>query len=667
MAVTRLEIKTQGPYAGGLSFGAVGAYEHLAGTAHFAVNPNHPANLAVNDLDLAPRDASGQVGFSADFQILKPLNPQKGNGRLLLDVPNRGRPRAMKVFNNSPDSPAGVGDEPGSGFLMRRGYTIVWCGWQHDVPAEPGLLRIQVPEATTPDGQPISGRVVVAFQPSSPSQVQFLSDRNHLAYPANNLEDWNSVLTVQDHEDAPQVVIPREEWSFRRLDGERAVPDRRHIYMASGFIPGKVYRVLYDTTGAPVVGLGLLATRDIASFLRHGTRQEGNPAGDSLERAYAFGQSQSGRFLRLLLYLGLNLDEQDRDVFDGLIPHVGGGRRGEFNHRFAQPSSLANYSFNNLFPFSDTDQTDPIIGRTDGLLSKLARQDRAPKVMFTNTATEYWGGHCALIHSDVNGRQDLALMKSSRVYFFAGTQHASGTWPPASGNAANGNHGQQLFNWVDYRPLLRSALVNLDRWVTQGAAPPASRYPKLEDGSLVPPEQLADTFRSIPGVNFPEPLRRIRRLDFGAPDGGSKEGQPTKIPPEVGEPYPNLVPAVDQDGNETSGILLPAISVPVATCTGWNRRHRDIGGAGQILGNTGSSVAFAATRAQREADGDPRLSLEERYATREDYLKQVAEAAAALVAQGYLLEEDLDAIAADAGRQYDQVQMRAREPQAADD
>ena len=662
MAVTRLEIKAQSPYAGGQSFGEVGAYEYLAGTAHFSVNPNHPANLAINDLDLAPRDAGGQVSFSADFQILKPAIPQQGNGRLLLDVPNRGRPLAMKVFNNSPDSPAGVAEEPGTGFLMRRGYTVVWCGWQHDVPAEPGLLRVQVPEAATPDGQPISGRVLVTFQSSSPSQVQFLSDRNHLAYPANNLEDWDSVLTVQDHEDAPQRVIPREEWSFRRLEGERAVPDRRHIYMETGFTPGKVYRVIYETSGAPVVGLGLLATRDIASFLRHGAQQEGNPCGDSLERAYAFGRSQSGRFLRHFLYLGLNLDEQDRNVFDGLIPHVGGGRRGEFNHRFAQPSSLSNYSANNLFPFSDTDQTDPATGRTDGLLSGLSRLGRVPKVMLTNTPSEYWGGHCALIHSDIGGRRDLAPAESARIYYFPGTQHASGTWPLTSRDAANGNHGQQPFNWVDYRPLLRAALVNLDRWVTHGAAPPASNYPKIEDGTLVPPEQLADTFQAILGVNFPEPLRRIHRLDFGA-----DEGRPAKVPPEVGDPYPNLVAAVDQDGNETSGILLPAISVPVATCTGWNLRHQDMGGTGQILVNTGSTIPFAATRAQREADGDPRPSLEERYATREDYREQVAAAATALVAQGYLLEEDLDIVAADAGRQYDLVQERAREPQTADD
>ena len=661
MALTKLEVKSRVPYAGGQAFGVAGAYELLTGTAHFGVDPNHPANLAINDIDLAPRDAGGQVTFSADFQLLKPVVPKQGNGRLLLDVPNRGRPRAMKVFNSAPEAPAGIPEEPGNGFLMRQGYTVVCCGWQHDVPAEPGLLRIQVPDAFGPDGQPISGPVVVTFQTSAPSKVQFLSDRNHLAYPATNLEDWDSVLTVQDHEDAPQCVIPREEWSFRRVEAGRAVPDRRYVNLESGFIPGKVYRVTYQTSGAPVVGLGLLATRDIATFLRHGTQEQGSPCAESLDRAYAFGQSQSGRFLRLLLYLGLNQDELGRDVFDALIPHVGGGRRGEFNHRFAQPSSLANYSTNNLFPFSDVEQTDPVTGRTDGLLSRLAKLGRVPKIMFTNTPTEYWGGHCALIHSGVSGRLDQEPMESVRIYLFTGTHHASGNWPLTSRDAANGSRGQHPFNWVDYRPLLRSALVTLDRWVTDGTPPPESCYPSLEDGTLVPPERLAGIFRSIPGANFPEPLRRIHRLDFG-PDAV----RPAKVPPEVGEPYPNLVPAVDLDGNETSGIRLPAISVPVATCTGWNLRHPDMGGAGQTLGNTGSTLPFAPTRAQREAEGDARLSLEERYATREDYMRKVAEAAEELVAQEYLLEEDLDRVAEDAGRQYDLIMERAREPQAAD-
>ena len=670
MAVTRLEINSRRPYAEGQSFGAVWPYQLLTGTAHFAVDPNHSANTSITDIELAPRNDDGLVIFSADFRLLQPLDPRRGNRRLLLDVPNRGRELLLKAMNSAPDSPPGVPPHPGDGFLMRQGYTVVWCGWQHDVPDVPGVMRVQVPDAQTPDGGPISGKIAVTFQPVAPSQVQFLSDRNHRSYPADNLEDWESVLTVQEHEDAPEQVIPREQWSFARLDGGRVVPDRRHVYLASGFIPGKVYQAIYSTTGAPVAGLGLLATRNIASFLRYGTTEEGNPCAGVVEHAYSFGRSQSGRFLRLFLYLGLNQDEEDRCVFDGLIPHVGGGKRGEFNRRFAQPSSQASRSNNSLFPFSDRDQIDPLTGRTDGLLSALAARGKLPKVMLTNTSSEYWGGHGALMHTELTGSRDLEPFESVRIYLFAGTQHGSGVWPLNDLDTANGYRGQRLFNCIDYNPLLRAALVNLDRWVTHDEPPPPSRYPMIADATLVPPEQVAATFRAIPGTGFPEPLRRFTRLDFGP-----NPGVPTKTPPAVGEPYPLLVPAVDQDGNETSGIRLPSVAVPLATYTGWNLRHPDIGGGGQMLASGGSSggtllgstIPFAATLAQRRASGDPRLSIEERYASREAYIELVRQATANLIDQGYLLAEDQERMAEEAAEIFDALQARVKEPQAAND
>src|SRR6266498_625340 len=304
-------------------------------------------------------------------------------------------------------------------------------------------------------------------------------------------------------------MIPRDQWSFARLENGRVVPDASHVYMASGFLPGKVYQVIYTTTGAPVDGLGLLATRDMGSFLRYGPAGQSNPCAGDLEYAYSFGVSQSGRFLRHFLYLGLNQDEQDRTVFDGLIPHVAGGKHGEFNHRFAQPSSQASRSPNSQFPFSDVAQTDPETGRTGGLLSRLAAGGKLPRVMHTYTSSEYWGGHGALVHIDVTGRRDLEVPESVGIYHFGGCQHPVGPFPLQDKDPRQGARGQQPFNWTDYRPLLRAALINLDRWVTHGEAPPPSRYPRLDDGTAVPPESLADTFRTIPGVNFPEPLRRF--------------------------------------------------------------------------------------------------------------------------------------------------------------
>jgi len=655
MAVTQLLITSRRPFAQEKAFGQVGPYEQLDGTVYFAVNPDHPANRLITDLKLAPRDPSGRVHFSADWRLLRPVAPQRGNHRLLFDILNRGRGPALRNLNSAPDVAPNQPLDPGNGFLMRQGYTVAWCGWQHDVPDAPGLMRLHPPEAVTPDG-PISGKIVVTFQPHLPSSVQFLADSLHRPYPTRSLDDPEAVLTEQDHEDAPERIIPRQQWSFARLENGSVVPDASHIYMASGFQPGKVYQVIYTATGAPIVGLGLVATRDLGSFLKYGSAEQGNPCAGDLEYAYSFGVSQSGRFLRHFLYLGLNQDEQDRTVFDGLIPHVAGGKHGEFNHRFAQPSSQASRSPNSLFPFSDVEQTDPETGRTGGLLSRLAAQGKLPKVLHTYTSSEYWGGHGALVHIDVTGSRDLDVPESVRIYHFGGCQHPLGSLPLQDKDPRQGYRSQQPFNWVDYRPLLRAALVNLDRWVTHGEAAPASQHPRLADGMAVAPEHLADTFRAIPGVNFPEPLRRISRLDFGP-----EEGIASHVPPVVGAPYPCLVPAVDRDGNEICGIRLPYHTVPLATYTGWNLRHADIGGAGQILasggasGGTlfGSTIPFAPNRAAREASGDPRLSIAERYASKEDYLERVRQATQALIQARYLLDEDLDDIVAQAAQQYD--------------
>ncbi len=653
MPVIRLEITSERPFADGHSFGDVGSYTQVDGTAHFAVDPLHPANETIADIGLAPRNEQGQVEFSADFRILRPDDPGRGNRRLLLDVLNRGKALALRNINSAPDIAPDAPLNPGNGFLMREGYTVAWCGWQHDVPDAPGLLRIYAPEAVQ-DGQPVSGRIVVTFQPNAVVESQYLSDRMHRAYPSNHLEDWESVMTVQEDEDAPEQVIPRDQWWFARLEDDRRIPDPCYVHLAGGFQPGKVYQVVYTTTGAPVVGLGLLATRDIASHLRYDTASNGSGGGE-LEHAYVFGVSQSGRFLRSFLYHGLNRDEAGRAVYDGFMPHVAGGKRGEFNQRFAQPSSQATRSVNSLFPFADSPQTDPDTGLTDGLLSRLASQGDLPKVMYTYTSSEYWAGHGALVHSDVEGQQDVEPPEAVRVYAFAGTQHALSALPLTDTDPVDGYRGAHTFNCVDYRALLRATLVNLDRWVSGGELPPSSQYPRLSDGTAVTPTGAAPILEAIPGVKLPQPLRKFTRLDFG-PD----PGVPTVVPAVVGRDFPRLISQVDADGNEVAGIPMPLVSVPLATHLGWNRRHADIGGEGQTLstggssGGTlrGSSIPFPATVREREASGDPRLSIEERYPSRESFLQQVEKAARQLVSDAYLLEEDVQPLVAQAAEHY---------------
>ena len=663
MALTRLEIRTRQPFAGGQGFGDVGRYEQIDGVAHFAVDPEHGDNAVIADIGLAPRNGKGLVEFSADFRIIKPVDSDHGNGRLLLDVLNRGKELALKNLNSAPDGPPDADPHPGNGFLMRQGYSLVWCGWQHDVPDASGLFRCNVPNAFNPDGSPVSGKIVVSFQPLARTDTQFLSDRDHKPYPTNHLESWDSVLTVQEHEEAPETVIPRERWAFARMVDGRRVPDAAHVSLEGGFEAGKVYRVVYETSHAPLVGLGLLATRDIVAWLRHGqTDEDGalNPLAGALGRAYAYGRSQSGRFLRQMLHLGLNRDEEGRIVFEGMLPNVAGGKMGEFNVRFGQPSSLSNRSVNNLPPFLDIEP-----GGADGVLAEVERRGVTPKIIYTNTSSEYWGGHGALAHVTADCKEDAALPDNVRSWLFCGTQHGPANLPISDTNPDTGARGTQALNYVDYRPLMRAALVQLDRWVTHNQTPSAHGYPMFDKGTIVEAGELADGFKALPGVEFPAYHKAMRRLDFG-PD----RAVPTIIPPDVGDAYPSLVSAVDADGNEVGGIRLPAIAVPLATYTGWNVRHADIGGAGQVLspGGTvvGGAIPFAVTRADRMASGDPRASIEERYASRDEYLARVREHAETLVDQGYLLDEDVEVVVGQGGEVYDAI-VGVREAVAADD
>ncbi len=662
MAVVGLEIKSRQALAGGREFGDAGRYVQLDCTAHFAVDPAHPLNRGITDIDLAARDADGLVHFSADFRILTPEDPQRGNHRLLFDVPNRGNRLALATFNRvprpiNPSAPTDAGD----GFLMRHGYTAVWCGWQHDVPTAEGLMRIKVPEAQQA-GRPVSGRLLVSFQPNAPSQAQLLSDRGHRPYPSNDLNDPDATLLVRDGDDLQPRAIPRRDRSFARLESGHAVPDPNHVYLAAGFEPGKIYHVIYATTGAPVIGLGLLAARDIVAFLRHGTTQDGNPCAGDIRHAYAFGASQSGRYLRQFLYLGLNEDERERMVFDGVLVHIAGGKRGgDFNQRFGQPSASLHPTMSNAFPFNEAASTDPVTGRRDGLIERLAARRHVPKIFFTNSSTEYWRGDASLIHTDAAGTRDVAPAASSRFYHFAGAQHSAGTLPLTDTNPVDGARGQQALNSVDYNPLLRALLVRMDRWVSDAEEPPPSRYPRLADATAVEPRQLRGVFTAIPGVRFPAHPPQVMPLDFG-PDAAS--GIATTLPPVEGEPYPHFVPAIDVDGNEVTGIRLPDLTVPLATYTGWNLRHRQMGAPDRLMSLMGSTIPFPATREARAATVDPRRSIEERYASKAAYLEQIRREALSLIDAGHLLAEDLELIVSQASRRYELL-ASVREPVAA--
>ena len=536
---------------------------------------------------------------------------------------------------------------------MRRGYTVVWGGWQADVPPTPGLIGLQAPEAIGPQGQ-LTGRIMCQFQCNEPTSVFLLADRQHLPNPAADPEEADAVLTVRDLPNSPATVVDRGQWSFVRVEDADLEPQHNHVYMPSGFDPGRIYQLIYTTTGSRIVGLGFAAMRDAVSFLQHAPASAGNPCAGAIDYAYAMGRSQSGRFLRQYIHVGINADEENRPALDGIIPHVAGAMRGEFNLRFGQPSKDVCYIIPEMFPFTDTQQTDPVTGAQGSLLETLERRGGVPKIMFTNTSAEYWRGDAALIHTDLETMTDASETSSVRRYHFAGCQHGSGDFPPIEIRANDGIKGQLPFNSVDYAPLLRAALDNLDRWVTSGEEPPASRHPSLDDGTAVESHTLLDRFAKLPGVQVPTETTRAIRLDYG-PE--SHLGRTIKLPADEGEEFPALVSDIDESFNERRGICLPDLTVPVATYTGWNLRDESIGNPNLFIGITGGlagwTLPLPATRAEREASGDPRASIEERYESREDYLEQVTRAAESLVGEGYLLEEDIAEVVDLAGRKYD--------------
>jgi hypothetical protein len=646
MPVTALAIEARSLVLDGRRFGAAGAYEKLAGTLRFAVDPGHPLHTSICDLDRAPRNGEGRVEFAGDVYLLRPVEPARGNGGLLLDVPNRGRKVALGMFNSAVRVPdPATAEDFGNGFLMRQGFTVAWIGWQPDVPRRDGLMALDVPRA-----RGVSGLVRCEFRPTARVDVLPLADRYHVPHPAAELDDPAARLTVREHAGAAATAVPRSAWRFARRQDGRPVADASHAYLEGGFAPGRIYDLVYRAVDPPLVGLGFLAVRDTAAFLRWGTAGAGNPCAGALERACVFGVSQSGRFLRHLLYLGLDEDEQGRAVFDAVVPHVAGARRGEFNMRFGQPSLNAQESIGSLFPFTDTTELDPVTGQRDGLLARLQARVHRPRILAINTSAEYWRGDASLVHTDVEGRRDVAPPAGVRVYLFAGTQHTPGPLPPPPADPNTGARGVHPFNVVDYAPLLRAALVNLEAWVRHGVEPPPSAVPTLAAGTAVPATAVLAGLAAIPGIRLPDRLTRPARLDFG-PEAA--RGIVTELPPKVGAQFGSLVPAVDADGNEVAGIRPVELAAPLATYTGWNPRHPEQGAPGDLMAMMGSTLPLAPTRAERERRGDRRPSLEERYGSRADYLAAVRAAAERLVAARHALAEDVDAMVERAGELWD--------------
>lgn len=640
-AVTRIEIARVTPHeavpapADGPASLAVPAYDEYVGRVHYALDPALPCNAGIVDLALAPRNAAGLVECSADLLVCVPREARRG--ALFYEVNNRGNRPALSAF--------------GLGHLLRQGYVVCWSGWSAEVQPGGGRLRFEAPVVGPVDGQPVTGIVRAEVSVDRPAARAALSHRgNQGSYRPTEGSLPTARLTARERQADPRREVPRSQWrlveTVIEADGARGQLPLLELELDGGLQPGTLYELIYEAEGPLVQGAGLAAIRDLISFLKH-ERSDANPFRDPagkplVTRAHGFGVSQSGRLLRQFVLDGFNADESGRRVFDGLWPHVAGGGLGHFNHRFAAPTRTngqhEEHDFPaDMFPFTYGDETDPFTGTRDGILRRARAEGVVPRVLHTQSTSEYWHRAGSLVHTDPAGQRDATIPEEVRLYTFGGSQHGPGSGLPRP--AAGGTLPD---NPLDYRPLLRGLLERLDRWVAEGQEPPPSVYPRVADGTLVEWAESTSGWHATAGVEYPRVIHLAEAYDRG-PEWATHRRTSIEPPRSLGA-YGVRVPGFREDNNERGTLDMPALAVPVATYTAWNVRSEAIGAAGELLHLRGGFIPLAPSRADREARGDPRPSLEERYPSAAAYREAYRAATARLVEQGFVLADEVPAL-----------------------
>ncbi len=619
--VTRLDITSREPAFGGRSFGAVGAYEILLGTATAVADPDAPRDAGIADLENAPRNADGLVEYTFEVDILKPVDITRGNGVLAYEVNNRGRNIVFGYFHEAGRGYAA--GNAGSAFLMNQGYTYVSSGWLHGAPGagDPRPVLATFPLATD-DGRTITGASMEEWQnPDSPAF-------GRLTYPAATLDESAATLTHRQLQDDPRQNLPADAWRY--VDDTTVA-----VTPPAGTDAGTIYEFVYEARDPIVHGLGFSGMRDLVSFARYRPADDRGVANPLfvdgmpvLEHAVAVGSSQSGRMIRDFLYKGFNEDPAGRRVFDGMTPYVAGARLTWVNARFAQTGRYTrqhedhNYPMDE-FPFTFATTTDPLTGRTDGLLAACTASDTCPRIIQVDADSEYYGAHASLIVTDTRGRA-LELPPNVR-YWMLGTAHLQG-------DAGCRDPANPVLPW----PYYRAAFDATVRWVRDGVEPPATRAPSVADGTAVTVERQGEQYPTIPDRPYNDTISTLGVRDFSV-----------WPPKESDERYPLFVPGLDADGNIVAGVIVPEVAAPLSTM---GKAVRAAGFAqGDLCGVNGSTIPFPRTRDERTASGDSRLSLEERYPGGEaEYVASYGEAADALVAEGYLLPADAETLKASA-------------------
>jgi hypothetical protein len=645
---TQIQILSRGTAFGGHSFAGVGQYEFITGIATGEVDPANPQNAVITDIQLAPKNARGNVSYQHNFYILQPLDFSKGNRKMMYEPPNRGG-KTYQTLNNTPtgtNDPAALTDPTAldDSFLWTRGYTTVWTGWENNLgpltgpfPATGPVATASFPVAHGPNNATLTGP---GYEYIVTSAASFT-----LAYPAasGNQGAPDAVLTHRVHLDDPAVAVPSSGWAY--TDATNTA-----IKLASGnFVNNDIYEFSYIAKDPTVNGLGLAAIRDFNSFLRfasHDDSGNANPIRGHIDRIYTETSSQPARTLNDFTHLGFNEDENHRKVFDGMMQWIGAGDGLNMNYRWSQTKRTNRNRqellyLEGLYPFANVPTKDPISGTSDWRYKKCEQTNTCPLAMEFYSANEFWVKAGSLMSTDPTGKFDLPDHPLARLYLLSSKQHGGAGDPTSKGVC------QQFLNPLDSAPVQRALWTDLDDWSTRGIQPPNSEVPKLGDHTLVPPlPQDGVGFPHIPGVTYTG--LKTTRYRFNLGPNFYQTFVPTINPPVITPPYednpangaiyPSYVPKTDNDGNDIAGIRLPELDVPLATYTGWGLRSGVWANDGCEA--SGQYIPFQATRTARLNAGDPRPSVQERYPSYGSYRAKVILAVDNLVRNRFLICDD---------------------------